>query len=158
MRDGRSKTATDNKSYDDTFYRSIGERSFLSVLPEKQIPRRKLELSRERSPLPLRESSASSSRAGNLSLLERTIQHPSLACLLCHLRPPGPSNTSTPRFWTNHLLYPCPFVPLPRLLDTDRSLSVVNFISPWKFPPDRSPRTRYDQSRFTDIQKTMTRI
>ena len=26
MRDGRSKTATDNKSYDDTFYRSIGER------------------------------------------------------------------------------------------------------------------------------------
>ena len=25
MRDGRSKTATDNKSYDDTFYRSIGE-------------------------------------------------------------------------------------------------------------------------------------
>lgn len=131
MRDGGSKTATDNKSYDDTFYRSIGEHSStVSFPPERQILQRKLELSRERSPLLPGESLP---RPCEEAIYHSWNPPSSTPHQFNHRGPPArllaPLNTI-------HLLYPHPFAPLVPVHAEDDLLSAINFISTWHFLVD----------------------
>lgn len=99
MRDGRSKTATDNKSYDDTFYRSIG----VSVPLEKEDPGEKARASS-------REITSAGWERGCLVLARRQsitlgTYYPPTPPPLNHTRPfHAPPNTI-------HLPYPRPLAP-----------------------------------------------
>jgi len=160
MRDGRSKTAPIiNHRMIHSIVPSPSVRS--SVPPQNQIPERKLELSRKRSPLLPGESLPRPCEGGNLSPLEPSPPPPPdspYPALFSHARdPPSPLPQTIPHIhlhsWTSHRFHPRPFV-LPLLDAAPLQIApisrAVNFIFPRHFSLDvvlrRTASTPYPNS------------